>query len=72
MTYSDWRLRAPIESCPECNSAELRSRDTSGGMEVGCVLCDWRRLLDIVPPISRWPHRAIPPIPSDDAKSPLR
>lgn len=49
LTYSDWRLIAPIPECPECSSTELRSRDHPEGIEIGCRCCSWSEVRALDP-----------------------
>lgn len=45
-TYSDWRTIAPIDCCPQCGGAQLRSRDCPTGLEVECASsCGYRAVL---------------------------
>jgi hypothetical protein len=58
-TCSDWRLRAPMTSCPSCGQAELRSRDCPSGIEIGCRACEWSEIrpAGTLPPPAEWLRR---------------
>ena len=36
-SHSDGRTVAPMAHCPRCGSAQLRSRDAPGGLEIACA-----------------------------------